>query len=44
MDGWTDGRTDGCTDINAGGHIILPIRGFDPIVCGRMRCAKLQAA
>ena len=29
-DGWTDGRIDG--------HIILPLRGFDTVVCGRICC------
>ena len=24
------------------GHIILPLRGFDPVAYGRMRCAQLQ--
>ena len=26
------------------GHIILPLRGFDPLAWGRMHCAQLQAA
>ena len=25
-------------------YIILPLRGFDPVTCGRMRCAQLRAA
>ena len=25
------------------GHIIPPLRGFDPGACGRMRCAQLWA-
>ena len=24
------------------GHIILPLRGFDPMACGCMRCAQIQ--
>ena len=26
------------------GHIILSLRGFEPMACGRMRCAQLRAA
>ena len=48
MDGQTDGRTDGRmngrTDRRTDGHIILPLRGFEPMVCGRMSCAQLRAA
>ena len=36
----TDNRTDRHTDR----HIILPLRGFEPVSCGRMHCAQLQSA
>ena len=36
----TTERTDGQTDR----HIILPLRGFEPVACRRMRCGKLWAA
>ena len=26
------------------GHIILSLRGFEPLACGRMRCAHIWAA
>ena len=32
MDGWMDG------------YIILPLRVFEPVACGRMRCLQLWAA
>ena len=35
-----DGRTEGWIDR----HIILPLRGFEPMACGRMRYAQLRAA
>ena len=38
----TDIWTDGCADRNMGGHIILSLRGFVSVVCGRMRYTKLQ--
>ena len=54
-DGHTDGRTKKLsngrtnvwtyvlTDRRTDGHIILPLRGFDPMACGRTGCAQLQA-
>ena len=38
-DGRTEGQTDGLTD----GHIILPLKGFEPVACRRMRCVQLWA-
>ena len=39
MDGQMDGRMDRQTDE----HIVLLHRLFEPVACGRMRCAQLQA-
>ena len=33
-----------CTTGRTEGHIILPLRGFNPVACGHMRCEQLQAA
>ena len=35
----TDDHTDGRKDV----HIILPLGGFEPLACDRMRCTQLQA-
>ena len=40
MDKHTDGQIDGWTD----GRIILILRGFKPMACGRVRSAQLWAS
>ena len=42
-DEWTDRRTTGQTVGHTDERIILPLKGFEPVVCGSMRRAQLRA-
>ena len=48
MDGRTDGQKGGQKNVlaygQAHGHIIMSIRGFEPVACSHMRHTQLWAA